>query len=76
MKITLKYSCYQCGLTAVEVDVPARGEEDVVSWMDKVVAYEIKSDHNRRSPSCMATSVRDLMIPITGADKIGGPTVQ
>ncbi len=76
MNITVKYSCYQCGLRDAELSVPAREDEDVVVWMERMVGQNIKTDHARRSPHCRATSVQNLMIPITGAQKIGGPTAQ
>lgn len=76
MKITLKYSCHTCGLRKVEVDVPARTDEDVVEWMKKTVGEHVQADHQRRSPGCSATHVQDLMIPMTGTDRVGGPVVQ
>lgn len=75
MNITIKYSCFQCGLNKVEVSVPARGAEDVVEWMESIVGHHIKADHTKRSPHCKATSVQNLMIPITGTDRVGGPVV-
>lgn len=69
------YSCAPCGLKRVRLAVPARGEEDVVAWMESTVRV-VKADHDRRSPHCHPTELTELMIPRTGADRIGGPTVQ
>lgn len=75
-QITLKYSCDRCGLKDVEVSVPARQNEDVVAWLEGVVGHFVHADHQRRSPGCRATSVQNLMIPTTGAQKVGGPAIQ
>lgn len=73
MTITVKYSCPLCGLSRVECDVPARGDEDVVVWMEQTIAV-VGRDHARRSPACHPERLHDLMIPMTGVDKVGGPT--
>ena len=75
MTIIVKYSCHGCGLTKVDVAVPARESEDVVTWMDQTVRLA-GADHRRRSPHCHPKAVQDLMIPMTGRDRIGGPPVQ
>lgn len=77
MTIKVKYSCYQCGIYKREVDVPIRQEhEDVVHWVEQTVGMSIKKDHSTQSPNCTATSIQDLMIPITGAKMLGGPSIQ
>ena len=76
MKIKIKYSCLRCGLKDVELAVPSRGNEDVVAWMQNAVGSNIKNDHTMRSPECPAESAQEVMIPMTGTNKIGGPTVQ
>jgi hypothetical protein len=73
--IRVRYSCPACGLVSVNVDVPARETEDVVTWMEATVRAT-GADHNRRSPDCHPARLHDLMIPMTGTDRIGGPTVQ
>ncbi len=75
IKIKIKYSCLECGLKNIELAVPARGDEDVVTWMKNAVGSNIKNDHTMRSPECPAESAQEVMIPITGTDKIGGPTI-
>lgn len=67
------YSCHVCKLEKIAIDVPARGIEDVREWMDMTVRH-VANDHRRRSPRCTATSLSDLMIPLAGSDKIGGPS--
>jgi hypothetical protein len=69
--ITVKYSCHTCGLERVELNVKARGDEDVITWMNSL-GPQLAADHKKHSPKCNAQSVQDLMIPVTGADKIGG----
>lgn len=75
--IQVLYSCAACGLQRVPVDVPARVEtEDVLHWVEQTLGMAMKADHTRRSPACRAAGVQDVMIPMTGAEKIGGPVVQ
>ena len=73
--IKIKYSCLECGLKNIELAVPARDDEDVVTWMQNSVGLNIKKDHAMRSPECPAESAQEVMIPMTGTDKIGGPTI-
>jgi len=73
MTITVKYSCKLCGLDKVDVVVPARGTEDVLTWMDTMGRF-LGEDHHRRSPYCTPTKLQDVMIPMTGTDRVGGPT--
>ena len=68
------YSCPLCGLKKAAVEVQARGSEDVVAWMDATIRT-IAADHRRRSPLCRPVQLHDLMIPIHGSEKIGGPSV-
>jgi hypothetical protein len=76
IKIKIKYSCLQCSLKNIVLEVPARGDEDVVAWMQNSVGANIKKDHTLRSPECPADSAQEVMIPMTGTDRIGGPTIQ
>lgn len=74
--IKVRYSCHTCGLTKVSCLVPARGEEDVVSWMNSTVAL-LSADHRNRSPTCVPIDgqLHDVMIPIE-SDKVGGAVRQ
>jgi hypothetical protein len=74
--IACKYSCPLCGLRRVTVYVSIRLNEDVVEWMNKQVTPALMRDHEFRSPGCRATEFSEVMIPVTGANKIGGPTIQ
>ena len=75
--LIVKYSCHQCGLKKIEVAVRLREEaEDIVKWVEDIVGWAIKDDHRLRSPDCNAKSVQDLMIPITGVNRLGGPVIQ
>ena len=77
MNVTIRalYSCEGCGLRDVGVDVPARGDEDVAEWMRGTVK-RLSADHRRRSPTCTARAMQEVKIPITGADRVGGPSLQ
>lgn len=72
--IGVKYSCPTCGLEKARVQVPTRGAEDVVTWM-KATTQHIADDHHARSPACPGRTC-DVMIPIAGAEKVGGPPIQ
>lgn len=69
------YSCSACGIRDVEVRVPAREEEDVVVWLERVCAVAIGADHVARSPHCRAQTMENLKIPMTGTDRIGGAAI-
>ena len=75
-KINIKYSCLKCSLKNIVLEVPARGGEDVVTWMKNAVGSNIKKDHTLRSPECPTDSAQEVMIPMMGTDRIGGPTIQ
>lgn len=68
------YSCVPCGLRRVPVEVAARGEEDVLAWMEKL-GHLLATDHHRRSPHCRPESLTEIMIPMTGTDRVGGPVL-
>lgn len=72
--IAVKYSCVGCGLVRAEAVVPAREEEGVVEWVEQTIR-RVAADHARRSSWCVGI-LTDLMIPITGVEKIGGPPIQ
>lgn len=70
--IEVLYSCAGCGLQRVSAAVPARTTENVVDWLEKVAARVLSADHQRRSPLCRSTVMSEVMIPISGADRVGG----
>ncbi len=72
--IRVLYTCRLCGLDNVGVDVPARGDENVLVWMDST-ARQLSEDHAKRSPNCYPKTLDEIKIPITGANKVGGPCV-
>ncbi len=74
MKIRILYSCLICGLKDVACEVPAREEEDVIVWLHNSMLF-VRDDHGRRSPKCNSDRASDIKIPMTGANKIGGPTI-
>lgn len=73
MDITCKYSCRGCGLHRVPCLVPARGEEDVLVWTREVMTRALMRDHAIRSPHCRTREFAEVMVPMTGTSKIGGP---
>lgn len=74
--IRCMYTCNMCGLEKVAVEVPARGEEDVATWMKESCIPSIAADHFGRSPLCMNTQIDGLWIPVIGVQKVGGPSMQ
>ena len=68
--INVKYSCSGCGLYRVSLTVQARQQEPIIDWIT-TVGFRIGEDHSRRSPHCVSR-VGELMIPITGAEVLGG----
>lgn len=75
MNIIVYYSCSLCGLTKIGCQVRARENESVIDWMN-TMGLALSNDHRRRSPDCHPIQLDNIMIPITGADKIGGPELQ
>lgn len=76
MTLDCMYSCNQCGIVKAHISIPVRSDdEDVVHWMETVVTPALVADHSSRSPHCRPKSLSKVYIPVTGADRIGGPTV-
>ena len=73
--IKIKYSCCLCGILRQEVEVIARTDENVVEWLQGIATPAMMSDHALRSPECHPTKFSEVMIPITGVDKVGGPAL-
>ena len=70
LTIDVLYTCHTCGLRRVSAPVPARGTEDVVHWIEKVVMPLLGADHKRRSFLCRAPNL-DVMIPVAGTGRVG-----
>ena len=77
MTIRVQYSCYDCGLRNIELEIRNRTpEEGVESWM-KYVTEICGADHDVRSPDCDPEELSDLKIPMSpGTKYIGGPVEQ
>lgn len=73
MYIECKYSCFLCGLSRVVFKVRARTVEDITTWMEDVLTPALVADHSLRSPNCHPDTMSELLVPITGSSKIGGP---
>ena len=74
IKITVSYSCHLCGLDRVPVEVTARTEENLKQWMDDLI-HLLATDHHNKSPFCDPDCLSNIMIPITGTDRVGGPVL-
>lgn len=75
-QITIYYSCPECDVTRRALRVPTRGDDEPLKvWME-VTSRHMQADHHRQSPNCQPTFFTDIMIPMTGADKVGGAPVQ
>ena len=74
--ISVLYSCHQCGLKKIAVAVPARTDEDVVVWVETIMGRRLAGDHAQRSPHCHPDTLDEVMIPMTGTDRVGGAPVQ
>jgi len=75
--VEARYTCDKCGLKNVAVEVPARGPEDVVAWLEKIVAPRLSSDHREKSPFCRITHFTQVWLPIPlGGGRIGEVTKQ
>jgi len=72
LTIQVFYSCPQCGLRKVRCNVPARQNEDVLDWMENTIRL-LSTDHALRSPWCHPEQLHDLMIPMAGTNRVGGP---
>lgn len=72
MSITVLYTCRSCGIFMRQVLVLARTDEDVVYWTREVLGRAVGGDHAHYSPFCKAPTMSEVMIPMTGVDRIGG----
>lgn len=68
--ITVLFSCKECGLKDVPVEVRAREspEEDVILYVEKVIGKAVMEKHTRMSLLCDATTIQDLKVPIDPTD--------
>jgi len=58
----------------VEVGVRARRDnEDVIHWVQEVLAPALGSDHHQRSPRCVRTKMEYAKIPVQKDQPIGAP---
>lgn len=72
MTIIVKYSCFPCAVRRADLEVPARGEEDVVTWL-QATAHRIAQAHRLACPTCRHHQIDELLIPAPpGTDKVGG----
>jgi hypothetical protein len=71
--ITIYFSCEGCGLVKHPLQVPAREDpetEAVIPWMNQT-AHCISDEHRRISPNCKALEMKNIMIPLEGAEFVG-----
>lgn len=77
--ITVQYSCPECGLKDVPVQVPAREDPDenaVVPWMHEQVIPSVTADHDKRSPKCHPKELKDLKIPLPPGSEFVGQQIE
>jgi hypothetical protein len=68
-KLTVLFSCDQCGLVDEKVLVPERLErEDVVHWVREVVGKAVREAHLKKSLLCEAVGFQNLKIPVDRTD--------
>jgi hypothetical protein len=72
----VRYTCHICALEDVVCEVQERAKgQDLEKWI-QYLAAALRDDHHERSPECKAEGLSDVKIPTTGAEHIGGPTVE
>jgi hypothetical protein len=62
MNLRVTYSCPNCELQNVAIDVSARGDEDVDTFMKNTI-MAVTKDHYRRNPGCRPATLPDIAIP-------------
>lgn len=76
LTITVLYSCEGCGTKDRGVAVTCRAQhEDVRVWMDQTVVRTLAKDHRARHPTCQATVMQEIKVPMSGRQWVGGPAV-
>lgn len=71
MSLWAKFSCDGCGLVDHPVKLtPRLKEQGVVAWMQQATE-EVSAAHAFISPTCPATHLKDLKIPVDGVERIG-----
>ena len=67
--ITILFSCDVCGIKDVPCRVRAREkEEDVKYYLEQVISRAVAFEHQLKSFTCQATSLKDLKIPLPPND--------
>lgn len=62
--ITVEYTCGECDLKNVKLNLPSRlPYQPIGPWM-RGVAKEIQADHKVRRPKCKAPKIGELKIPL------------
>jgi hypothetical protein len=76
LTVECMYSCSLCGVTKRKVMVPARGDENVVAYVEKVAVPRLVADHLINSPGCKPEKFAEVYIPVTNDGVVGGATKQ
>ncbi len=75
MRLTVLFSCDECGLTDEAVKVRMRAlDQDVTDWMERVVMPSVAARHTLKSLFCESNVISNLKIPITKDGRVGDPT--
>lgn len=61
--LVVRYSCPDCELFDVPVDVPVRRDDPVTAWVEATIRLLV-IDHKRRSPTCRPETLEDVHIPL------------
>lgn len=69
--VKVKYKCNGCSLHR-SVDVPERGDGDLLYWIDSIVMPGVALDHKKTSGGCQASQF-DVMFPIGEDGRVGTP---
>lgn len=73
--IQVLYTCGECSLTDVKLNVPAREKSEQIGPWIRATSGKIAVDHRLKSPQCKSPKIKDLKIPLnTDANSpVGSP---
>lgn len=68
--VKVGWECKNCNKTRWVEDVPARGDYDLMYWIEWVVMYKLADDHKKQSPYCFGGHL-DIKMPIGNDGRVG-----
>lgn len=72
--ITIMFSCKGCGLEKHKLQIPAREDEDLLVWMEKVKGW-VADEHHKVSQNCR-TERCDLYLPMPPEAEFVGQQIE